>query len=333
MQTDAKRLQQILKNLLSNAFKFTEQGRVSLRDRAGRRRLVERQRVAQPGHARSSRSASATPASASRRRSSRSSSRRSSRRTARPAASTAARAWAWRSAASSRGCSAARSGSAQHAGRGQHVHALPAADVHAGRRPPRRQIAAGVDPAAPTAHGVAGAGRCPPQQHRTPQEPSLAQPRSPTTRPTSSPGDNVAADRRERQQLRPLPLRHGARARLQGGRRRRAAPPPSRMARELQPAAITLDINLPDIDGWRVLDRLKDDPTTRHIPVQIITTDEETRARPAHGRDGRAHQADQDARRRSTRRSPGSRRSSQPRTRKLLVVDRRRGAARRSSAS
>jgi CheY-like chemotaxis protein len=47
-------------------------------------------------------------------------------------------------------------------------------------------------------------------------------------------------------------------------------------ARELQPAAITLDINLPDIDGWRVLDRLKDDSTTRHIPVQIITTDEET---------------------------------------------------------
>jgi len=47
-------------------------------------------------------------------------------------------------------------------------------------------------------------------------------------------------------------------------------------ARELKPAAITLDINLPDIDGWRVLDRLKDDATTRHIPVQIITTDEET---------------------------------------------------------
>jgi CheY-like chemotaxis protein len=46
-------------------------------------------------------------------------------------------------------------------------------------------------------------------------------------------------------------------------------------AMEHVPSGITLDINLPDIDGWRVLDRLKDDPATRHIPVQIITTEEE----------------------------------------------------------
>jgi len=50
-------------------------------------------------------------------------------------------------------------------------------------------------------------------------------------------------------------------------------------ARELRPAAITLDINLPDIDGWRVLNRLKDDIATRHIPVQLITTEEEVRER------------------------------------------------------
>ncbi|HUB25917.1 MAG TPA: HAMP domain-containing protein, partial [Tepidisphaeraceae bacterium] len=47
------------------------------------------------------------------------------------------------------------------------------------------------------------------------------------------------------------------------------------MARAIAPAAITLDINLPDIDGWRVLNRLKDDAVTRHIPVQIVTTEEE----------------------------------------------------------
>ncbi len=47
------------------------------------------------------------------------------------------------------------------------------------------------------------------------------------------------------------------------------------LARDIQPSAVTLDINLPDIDGWRVLNRLKDDLSTRHIPVHIITTDEE----------------------------------------------------------
>jgi HAMP domain-containing protein/signal transduction histidine kinase/DNA-binding response OmpR family regulator len=47
------------------------------------------------------------------------------------------------------------------------------------------------------------------------------------------------------------------------------------LAREYKPQAITVDIKLPDIDGWRVLNRLKNDPTTRHIPVSIISTDED----------------------------------------------------------
>src|SRR5258705_1954928 len=47
------------------------------------------------------------------------------------------------------------------------------------------------------------------------------------------------------------------------------------LARELKPDAITLDIHLPDFDGWRVLDRLKVDLATRHIPVHIITVDDD----------------------------------------------------------
>ena len=47
------------------------------------------------------------------------------------------------------------------------------------------------------------------------------------------------------------------------------------LAREFHPTAITLDIFLPDMLGWTVLSHLKQDPNTRHIPVQIISVEEE----------------------------------------------------------
>ncbi len=42
-------------------------------------------------------------------------------------------------------------------------------------------------------------------------------------------------------------------------------------ARQLQPAAITLDIILPEVDGWEVITRLKSDERTSHIPIVVVS--------------------------------------------------------------
>ncbi|MBV9834992.1 MAG: response regulator, partial [Alphaproteobacteria bacterium] len=55
------------------------------------------------------------------------------------------------------------------------------------------------------------------------------------------------------------------------------------LARQYKPTAISLDIFLPDMLGWTVLNQLKLDPSTRHIPVQIVTLEEERQHGLAHG--------------------------------------------------
>jgi CheY-like chemotaxis protein/signal transduction histidine kinase/HAMP domain-containing protein len=49
------------------------------------------------------------------------------------------------------------------------------------------------------------------------------------------------------------------------------------LAHEFHPTAISLDVFLPDMLGWTVLNHLKQDPNTRHIPVQVLTLDEDRR--------------------------------------------------------
>jgi CheY-like chemotaxis protein/CHASE3 domain sensor protein len=46
------------------------------------------------------------------------------------------------------------------------------------------------------------------------------------------------------------------------------------LAQQFKPNAIMLDIYMPEMDGWTVLDRLKHKPDTRHIPVHILSVDE-----------------------------------------------------------
>jgi len=49
------------------------------------------------------------------------------------------------------------------------------------------------------------------------------------------------------------------------------------LIRDYPPDAVSLDVFLPDMLGWSVLNHIKQDPTTRHIPVQMLTVDEDRR--------------------------------------------------------
>ncbi|HEX7840975.1 MAG TPA: response regulator, partial [Kofleriaceae bacterium] len=55
------------------------------------------------------------------------------------------------------------------------------------------------------------------------------------------------------------------------------------LAREFMPTAVTLDVFLPDMLGWTVLNNLKLDPRTRHIPVQMLSVEEERQHGLSHG--------------------------------------------------
>ena len=44
-----------------------------------------------------------------------------------------------------------------------------------------------------------------------------------------------------------------------------------RLARELNPGVILMDISLPDMDGWAIASELKGDPRTSNVPFIVIT--------------------------------------------------------------
>jgi CheY-like chemotaxis protein len=92
-------------------------------------------------------------------------------------------------------------------------------------------------------------------------------------RATLAPGDRVILvvedDRAFASVLVDLARERGFKA-VVASRGERALP----LAREHAPAAILLDVHLPGVDGWTILDRLKHDPATRHVPVHVLSVDE-----------------------------------------------------------
>jgi CheY-like chemotaxis protein len=104
------------------------------------------------------------------------------------------------------------------------------------------------------------------------------------------------------------------------------------LARRFLPTAVSLDIFLPDMLGWTVLNQLKLDPATRHIPVQIFSVAEEDRNH------GLAHGAFSYVVKSSTSEEMEAaldriRDFTVPRTRRLLVIEDNDCATRSSTAS
>ena len=154
-------------------------------------------------------------------------------------------------------------------GAGQHLHALPAAALH---RPGAAQLAARADAArdAPTAAMPVLAGRA--------REEHIADDRD-----DIEDGDPVLLIIEDDPHYARILLGLARDKGFKGIVANRGAAWPVARPRSTSPTAISLDIFLPDMLGWTVLNHLKLDPATRHIPVQICHVEEERQHGLSHG--------------------------------------------------
>ncbi len=259
--TDSKRLQQVLKNLLSNAFKFTEQGGVRLSVSVptaggatdhpilnGAASVVafevadtgigipsDKQRIIfeafQQADAGTSRKYGGTGLGPGHQP-----------RIGQPAG--------WRNS------------TAQHARQGQHIHPLSAADLRRARRH------AGLRPRTVAQQLLLPAAVASVRWNRAAVE------RIEDDRENLQPDDAVLLivedDPHYARVLCDLRATKDSKCWW-----RCAEPKHWRWRASIHPTAVSLDVFLPDMLGWTVLNHLKQDPATRHIPVQMLTLDED----------------------------------------------------------
>jgi CheY-like chemotaxis protein/nitrogen-specific signal transduction histidine kinase len=262
MQTDEKRLQQILKNLLSNAFKFTDQGKVSLQVAPAKSGWT-------PGHPQLDAAETVVAFSvtdtgvgipANKQQSIFEPFQQADGTTSRQYGGTGL------------GLSISRE-LARLLGGEIHVVSAPAKGSTFTLYLPLNYRAAGVvekttPAAAPQSVGPAEAERGP-RMFKSELAPG-AQPAMRDDRDDIRPDDRVALivedDARFASALLDVARESGFKGviALNGA-------VALQLVKGLAPDTITLDLRLPDMDGWALLDQLKHDPETRHIPVNVIS--------------------------------------------------------------